>query len=158
MLKLHKPKCENKDITTIRTSPEPHIDWKNHFHQNPIYFRPNAVFEPDIEIDNHSIGNKTTNIYKQNLVLNDYHIESELIDILHSGYHKFPLGYNNVDWFVNEVIKLENEKAFYLKYFLKDIIMTEEDEKVSKNDNNCRFSEKTNEIDKVRDHYHLTGI
>ena len=28
MLMLHKPKCENNDITTIRTSPESHFYWK----------------------------------------------------------------------------------------------------------------------------------
>ena len=28
ILKIHKPKCENKDITTIRTSPESHLHWK----------------------------------------------------------------------------------------------------------------------------------
>ena len=39
---------------------------------------------------------KTTNIYKQNPVLNGYRIISEL-DVLKSGYHKSPLGYHNVD-------------------------------------------------------------
>ena len=61
------------------------------------------------------MGNKTTNIYKQNPVLDGYRIESELEDVLQSGYHKPPLGYNNVDCFVNEVIKLENEMAVYFK-------------------------------------------
>ena len=28
MLKLPKPKCKNNDITTIRTSSEPHFQWK----------------------------------------------------------------------------------------------------------------------------------
>ena len=28
MLILHKPKCENNDITTIKTSPESHLPWK----------------------------------------------------------------------------------------------------------------------------------
>ena len=31
MLKLHKPKCENIDVTTIRTSPESHLHWKKTF-------------------------------------------------------------------------------------------------------------------------------
>ena len=86
MLMLHKPKCENNDITTIRTSSEPHLHWKKHFHKNLIYFRIYADFEADNEKDNSSIGNKTTNIYKQNAVLNGYCIESELNDNLQSGY------------------------------------------------------------------------
>ena len=106
MLKLHTPKCENNDITTIRASSEPHIQWKKQFHRNPLYFGIYADFEADIEIDNSKIGEKTTNIYKQNPVLNGYYIESELEDVLQSSYYKCPLGYNNVDWFVNEVIKL----------------------------------------------------
>ena len=78
MLNLHKPKCENIDITTIRNSSESHLHWKKkHFHKNPLYFRIYAVFEADNEIDNSSTGNKTTNIFKQNPVLNVYHVVSE---------------------------------------------------------------------------------
>ena len=113
--KIHEPKCENNDITTIRTSSESHIYWKKHFHKNPLYFRVYADFEADNEIDNFSIGNKTTIIYKQNPILNGYHIESELENVLKSGYYKSPLGYNNADWFVDEVIKLENKKVFCFK-------------------------------------------
>ena len=103
------------------------------------------------------IGSKTTNIYKQNPVLNGYHIVSELEDILKSDYYKSPLGYNNVDWFVDEIIKLENKMAFYFKNTNKDIVMTQEDEEDYKNNNICRFCEKEILSDKVRDHCHLTG-
>ena len=85
MLKIHKPKCEIYDITTIRTSSESCLQWKNHFHKNSIYFRIYADFEADNEIDNSSIGKKTANIYKQNPALNGYHIESELDDNLRSS-------------------------------------------------------------------------
>ena len=33
MLKAHQPKCENNDITTIRTSSDSHLHWKIHFHK-----------------------------------------------------------------------------------------------------------------------------
>ena len=157
MLMKHKPKCENNDITTIRTSNESHIYWKKHFHKNPSYFRIYADFEADNEKDNSIIGNKTTNIYKQNPVLNGYHIVSELEDVLKNDYCKSPLGYHNIDWFVDEVIKLENKMAFYFKNTKKDIIMTEEDEEKYRNNNVCRFCEKEILTDKVRDHCHLTG-
>ena len=139
MLKIHKPNCENNDITTIRTSNEPHLYWKKHFHKNPLFFGIYVDFEADNEKDNSSIGNKTTNIYKQNPVLNGYHIISELEDVFKSNYYKSHLGYNNVDWFVDEVIKLENKMTFFLKNTKKDIIMTEEDEKDYINNNICRF-------------------
>ena len=103
------------------------------------------------------MGNKTTNIYKQNPILNGYEIVSELEDVLQSGYHKSPLGYDNVDWFVDEVIKLENKMAFYFKKTGKNIIMTEKNEEDYKNNNICRFCEKNIDSDKVRDHCHLTG-
>ena len=61
------------------------------------------------------MGIETTNIYKQNPVLNGYRVVSELEDVLQSGYYKSPLGYDIVDWFVNEVIKSENKMAFYFK-------------------------------------------
>ena len=38
MLTLHKPKCEDKDITTVRTSLDFHLHWKNYFQKNPLYF------------------------------------------------------------------------------------------------------------------------
>ena len=89
--------------------------------------------------------------------MNGYHIVSELEDVLKSDYYQSPLGYDKVDWFANEVIKLENKMAFYFKKTKKDIIMTEEDEEDFRNDNICRFCEKIIESDKVRDHCHLTG-
>ena len=156
MLKKQKQKCGKAKITTLRTSNESHLHLKIHFHKDPLYFRIYADFEADNEKDNSSIGNKTTNIYKQNPVLNGYHMESELEDILKSGYHKSPLCYNNVDWFVDEVIKLENKMTFYFKTTKKDIIMTEEDEKNYRNNIICRFCENNIEFDKNRDHCHLT--
>ena len=157
MLIKHKPKCEHNDITTIKTSNESHLHWKNHFQKHPLYFRIYADFEADNEKDNSIIGNKTTNIYKQNPVLNGYHIVSELEDVLKSDYYKSPLGYDNVDWFVDEVIKLENKMAFYFKNTKKDINMTDEDEEDFKDNNICRFCEKEILSDKIRDHCHLTG-
>ena len=108
MLIKHKQKCGDDNITTLRTSNESHLHWKKHFQKSPIYFRIYADFEADNEKDNSSIGIKTTNIYKQNPVFNGYRTISELEDVLKSGYHKSPLGYNNVNWFVNEVTKLKN--------------------------------------------------
>ena len=157
MLLKHKPKCENNDITSIKTSNESHLFWKKYFHKNPLNFRIYADFEADNEKDNSIVGNKTTNIYKQNPILNGYHIISELEDVLKSDYHQSPLGYNNVDWFVDEVIKLENKMAFYFKNTNKDIIMTPEDEEDFINNNICRFCETFIESDKVKDHCHLTG-
>ena len=157
MLIKHKQKCGIDNITTIKTSNESHLYWKKHFHKNPLYFRIYADFEADNEKDNSIIGNKTTNIFKQNPVLNGYHIVSELEYVLKSEYYKSPLGYDNVDWLVDEVIKLENKMAFYFKNTKKDIIMTDDDEEEYRNDNVCRFCEKEILSDKVRDQCHLTG-
>ena len=119
MLRLDKPKCGEDDICSIRTSLDSHIYWKNHFHKNPLYFRIYAAFEADNENDNSRRSNKTTNLYKQNPILIGYRVESELDDILKSGYHKSPLGYNNVDWFVNEVTKIEKKWLSILKTLRK---------------------------------------
>ena len=157
MLMLHKQKREEGNITTLRISPESHLHWKNHFHKNQLCFRFYADFESGNQIEYSSRGNKTTNIYKQNPVLNGYHIESGLKDVLHSGYHKSPLAYNIVDRFVNEVKKLENKMTFYYKNSKKDIIMTKKDEEENRNIIICQFCEKNFESDKVRDHCQLTG-
>ena len=141
-LKNHKEKCGDDNICTIRTSNESHLYWKKHFHKNQLDFRIIADFGADNEIDDYKIGNKTTNIYKQKPVLNVYNIISELNDVLKSGYYESPLSYDNVDWFVKEVKKLENKMAFYFKNTKKDIIMTQKDEEDYKNNNICRFCEK----------------
>ena len=78
-------------------------------------------------------------------------------DVLESGYYESPLGYDNVDGFVKEIIILENKMAFYFKNTKKEIIMTKEDEEDYKNNKICRFCENYIESDKVRDHCHLTG-
>ena len=153
----HKEKCGDDIICTIRTSNESHLYWKKHFHKNPLYFRIIADFEADNEVDGSSIGNKTTNFNKQNPVLNGYYIISELEDVLESGYYESPLGYNNVEWFVKEVIKLEKKMAFYFKNTKKDIIMTQKNMVDFENNNICRFCEKEIISEKVRDHCHLTG-
>ena len=157
MLIKHKEKCGEDKITTIKTSNKSHIHWEKYFHKNPLYFRIYADFEADNEKDDSIIGNKTTNIYKQNPILNGYHIVSELEDILKSDFYQSTLSYDNVDWFVDEAIKLENKIAFYFKNTNKDIIMTQEDEEDFRNNNICRFCEKEILSDKVRDHCHLTG-
>ena len=56
MLLKHKQKCGEDKITTIGTSNESHLHWKNHFLNNPLYFRIYADFEADNEKDNSSIG------------------------------------------------------------------------------------------------------
>ena len=44
-----------------------------------------------------------------------------------SGYYKHSLGYDVIDRFVDEVVKLENKMTFCLENTNKDMIMTEED-------------------------------
>ena len=78
-------------------------------------------------------------------------------DVLQSGYHKSPLGYDNVDWFVDEVIQLENKMAVYFKNTQKDIIMKQKDEEDFGNNNICRLCEKNIATDKTKDDCHLTG-
>ena len=40
-----KQRCEQQEITAIKTSNESHLFWKKHFHKNPFYFRIYAEFE-----------------------------------------------------------------------------------------------------------------
>ena len=90
MLMLHKQKCGDDNKTTIKTSNELHLHWKKHFHKNSLYLGIYADFEAVNEKDISSRGKKTTNTYKQNPVLNGYHILSDLEDDLKNGYYKSP--------------------------------------------------------------------
>ena len=128
ILMIHKPKCENNNLTTTRSSSESHLHWKDHFHENPLFFRIFPGFEADNEIeDNKDVCNKTTDICKENPVYNRFYIISQLYGVLQTGYYIFLLGYDNVDWFDEEVIKLESKMAFSFKNTNKDIILTQED-------------------------------
>ena len=84
----NKDKCGDDNICTFRVSRESHIQWNKHFHKSLLLFRIYAASESDNEIDNSSIGNKTTINFKQNPVFNGYHIISELEDLLKSGYYE----------------------------------------------------------------------
>ena len=155
MLIKHKNLCgENQKLIT---SPNSHICWKKYFHKKKLYFRIYGDFEADNKKENTNIGDKTTNIYKQEPVCNGYYIKSELDNILKSDYYKTPLGHKNVDWFVDEIVKLETKMNFWFKNTKKDIIMTEEDQRDFENNNICRYCEKNKELYKVRDHCHLRG-
>ena len=72
-------------------------------------------------------------------MLNGYYITSELNDVLQSGYYKSPLGYDNFDWFADEVLKIENKMNIYFKNTKKDTIKTEEVEENCRNINLCTF-------------------
>ena len=143
--------------STINNFSDSHIYWKKYFQKNKLYFRIYADFEADNKKENTNIGDKTTNIYKQEPVCYGYYIKSELENVLKSEYHKSPLGRENVNWLVDEIVKLENKMNFWFKNTKKDIIMTEEDQPDFENNNICRFCEKYIEFNKVKDHCHLTG-
>ena len=68
----HKQRCEQREITAIKTSNESQLFSRKHFRKSSIIFRIYADFGADNEIDKSSVGKKTTKIYKQNPVCNDY--------------------------------------------------------------------------------------
>ena len=71
MITKQKQQCIQKQITSIRTSPESHLHWKNQFHKNHIYFWIYADFKVDNEKEvNTADCNKITNFCKQNPVCN----------------------------------------------------------------------------------------
>ena len=140
----HKQQCGEQDITSLRLRNESHLFWKKLFHKNPLFFRIYSDFEADNEIDNTYKGNKTTNFYKQNPILNGYYIISELDDVLKNGYQESPLSYNNLDWFVDRIKKLENKVVSSFKNTKRDHIMIEENEEEYRRNNVCRFCDKEN--------------
>ena len=150
-------RCRQQYITAIRVSKEIQLMWKKHFHKIPLYFRIYGDFECNNKIEGSHIGNKTTNIFKQNTMCNGFFIVSELENVLQSGWHLSTFGENNVEWFVNEVIKIENKMNFYFKNTKKDIVMTQEDENDFKNSKICWFCELLLDGKADRDHCHLTG-
>ena len=82
----------------------------------------------------------------------------ELDDVLNSGGYENTLWYDNYDWFVGEVKKLETKIVFYSKNTNKDTILSQKDEGDYRSKIICRFCEKEIISDKVRNHCPLTGI
>ena len=58
MLMIHTPKCEQQEITTNKSSSEPHLQRKKHVQRNPLSFRICGDFESHNEFDNSNIGKK----------------------------------------------------------------------------------------------------
>ena len=77
----HNQRCNEQNITSFKTSNETHLYWRKYFHKNLLYFRSYADFEADNEIDNSSIGNKTTNLFSRNPVCKGFFIVSEKKDV-----------------------------------------------------------------------------
>ena len=63
-------------------------------------------------------------------------------DVLKRGQYVCALENENMDWFVDEIIGLENKTAFYSKNTGKYFVITQEDEEVYKKKNICRYCEK----------------
>ena len=53
------------------------------------------------------------NVYKQIPVCNGYYINSDLNDVLQCGYYSSLLGYDNVDWFIDDMIKSEKRMNLF---------------------------------------------
>ena len=85
--------------------------WKKHFHKFPLYFRIYGDFDCNNSTALPHIVIKTTLIFRQNPICNGFYIVSELNNVLQSGYRSC-FGENNVKWFVNEGIKIENKMKF----------------------------------------------
>ena len=61
------------------------------------------------------LSEKTKKLCKKMPTCNGYNVDSELDNVLKIGGYEFSLGYDNVDWFVDEISTLENKMCFYLK-------------------------------------------
>ena len=62
--------------------------------------------------------------------------------MLKSGYYESPLEDDNVDWFVDEVIKLEEQVGSYFGNTNKDLKMSEKSKEHYRDNNICQFCEK----------------
>ena len=91
VLMKHRERYAQQEIRINRNSNDIRLYWKKHFQKHPLYFRIYADFEAEIEIENTSIDNRTTNTLKQSpvcTVCNGYRIGHELSDVLKSGYYE----------------------------------------------------------------------
>ena len=88
-----------------------------------------ANFGADKEIDSSEIGRKTSKVYEKNPVCNSYYIVSEISNNSQSGYYQSLLGYDTVDWSVDEVIKSENKMIFCFKKPKNDFEPKKKDDK-----------------------------
>ena len=104
-----------------------------------------------METDNSNETKKATTIYKQTPVCKCFYVVSELNNILKDGYYEFPLGFDNIEWFVDEIMKTELKKIFLFKNTMKDNILTEKNKTNYRNIIIFQFCEKELNSQKVRD-------
>ena len=62
MISKHKQQCDQNQITSIITSSDSQLHWKEQLPMNPLYFRKIADFEDYNEIANSIECDKATNI------------------------------------------------------------------------------------------------
>ena len=79
-----KQKCEQQEITSIKTSTASELYWTKYHNELKKLFRSFVNFEADNEIDTSNVGDETSKIYEQNTVCNVYCRASELNDVLQS--------------------------------------------------------------------------
>ena len=84
-------------------------------------------------------------------------IVSDLDIVLKTGYYEYLLGYDNVDWFMDEDITFENKMDFCFENTNKGIIMSKEDEESYRDNIICKVYEKGIISEKVRNHCHPAG-
>ena len=82
---------------------------------------------------------------------------NDLNDVLQGGFCETLLSYDILDWFVNEVRKIDNYMGFFFKNTNKDMLLTEEDEQTFDHINICLSCETSIKPNKVRDQCLFTG-
>ena len=137
MLLIHKPNCGKFDITTTRTSSKSHFLLKNHFHKFHYSLGLLQILKLIMKLNTAKFLVITTYNNKQNHMMKGYITVSDLDDVLQRCCYESPVGYDNVDWFVIESMKLETKVTFYFNNINKDIIIREEYEEGLKNNDIC---------------------
>ncbi len=157
----HKELCDNQEATRIVFPKNDKLYFTKSYFKTIIPFRTYCDFEcMNVPVDKKNV------IYKQVPVAVGYYVESDIPEILKSGYYKH-FGLDSADWFVKKMKEIENKLFFFFKDTNELLNMTEEDEECFQSSNICWFCEKEvgaslleaggRADEKVRDHCHLTG-
>ena len=157
-MKKHKEDCLNINGTESVDVKEGIIKFENYSRQLPVPFKIYADFECNLQ-DTEIYEGSCTKKYHDHVPCS-YAYKIVCIDDRFSKLIVVYRGENAAYEFIKAILKeYKYCKNIMKKHFNKNLIMSEEEEYLFQQSNNCWICKKliNNDVEKVRDHCHVTG-
>ena len=154
ILNQHIDRCQKQQPTNITFSWKDHLKFEDYHMKVPVPIRVYADFECiNQPTDDHEAAPKV--LFKQIPIAVGFYLISPFGEPSGNEYYSY-FGVDCVEWFVNEMLTLENIASNFFEPNL-ELEITPQEEESFQQSAICWLCEQALHDDKVRDHDHLTG-